>query len=161
MRKMLCTASCLLARKIKSRSLWLVWNASVWARKRNRRRKRKPSRTTCIMPKIISRQAMRKWRSSSTWSRPEITDTPRHSLKWPGAIRTALVWKKTKKMRSCGTKRPQSRNARKHSMSWVCAMRPATASARTRQKPQNYTARRQCRAMRRHRKNWATAIVMA
>ena len=39
----------------------------------------------------ISRQAMRKWRSSSTWSRPEITDTPRHSLRWHGAIRTARV----------------------------------------------------------------------
>ena len=37
---------------------------------------------------------MRKWRSSSTWSRPEITEAPRHSLRWHGAIRTAWVWKK-------------------------------------------------------------------
>lgn len=53
--------------------------------------KRRLCRTTCRRLRKISRQAMRKWRSSSTWSRPEITDTPRHSLKWPGAIRTARV----------------------------------------------------------------------
>ena len=155
------TVSCSTARRTKSRSLWSVWSASAWARKHSRKQKRRLCRTTCRRLRKISRPAMPKWRSSSTWSRPEITDTPRHSLRWHGAIRTARVWKKAKKMRSCGTPKRRSRNARKRSMSWVCAMRPATASARTRQRPQNCTARRQCRAMRRHRKNWATAIVMA
>ena len=68
------------------------------------------------MPKIISRQAIRKWRSSSTWSRPEITEALRHSLKWPGAIRTALVWKKTKKMRSCGTANLQNKAMQWHNV---------------------------------------------
>ena len=144
---MLCTASCLLARKIKSRSLWLVWNAFVWARKRSRKRRRKPSRTTCIMPKIISRQAMRKWRSSSTWSRPEITDALWHSWKWPGAIRTALVWKKTKKMRSCGTKRPQSSAMPRHSAHWASAIIRLGALKRTTKRPADGTKRRQLREM--------------
>lgn len=68
------------------------------------------------MPKIISRQAMRKWRSSSTWLRPEITEALRHSLKWHGAIRTALVWKKTKKMRSCGTANLQNKAMQWHNV---------------------------------------------
>ena len=139
MRKMLCTASCLLARKIKSENSWASWRTFAWVRKRSRKRRRKPSRTTCIMPKIISRQAMWKWRSSSTWSRPEITEAPRHSLKWPGAIRTALVWKKMKKMRSCGTKRPQSRAMPRRSALW--ALKKMT------KRPANGTKRRRLREM--------------
>lgn len=61
--------------------------------------KRRLCRTTCRRLRKISRPAMPKWRSSSTWSRPEITEAPRHSLKWPGAIRTARAWKKRRK---CG-----------------------------------------------------------
>lgn len=40
---------------------------------------------------------------------------PVAQLEVAGAIRTALVWKKTKKMRSCGTKRPQSSAMPRHS----------------------------------------------
>ena len=148
MRKMPCTAFSSMGRRIKSENSWASWRAFVWVRKRSRKRRRKPSRTTCIMPKIISRQAMRKWRSSSTWSRPEITDTPRHSLKWPGAIRTARVWKKAKKMRSCGTKRPQSRAMPRRSAFWADAsIIRLWALKRTTKRPASGTKRRRLREM--------------
>ena len=139
------TVSCSTARRTKSRSLWSAWSASAWARKHSRKQKRRLCRTTCRRLRKISRQAMRKWRSSSTWSRPEITDTPRHSLKWPGAIRTALVWKKMKKMRSCGTKRPQSRDMRKRRKNWATAITMEQVLQKIWNRHLNATARRQNR----------------
>ena len=142
------TVSCSTARRTKSRSLWLVWNASAWARKHSRKQKRRLCRTTCRRLRKISRQAMRKWRSSSTWSRPEITDTPRHSLRWHGAIRTARVWKKAKKMRSCGTKRPQSRAMPRRSAFWADAsIIRLWALKRTTKRPASGTKRRRLREM--------------
>ena len=141
------TVSCSTARRTKSRSLWLVWNASAWARKHSRKQKRRLCRTTCRRLRKISRSAMPKWRSSSTWSRPEITDTPRHSLKWHGAIRTARAWKKTKKMRSCGIKRPQSSAMPRHSAHWASAIIRLGALKRTTKRPASGTKRRRLREM--------------
>ena len=141
------TVSCSTARRTKSRSLWSAWSASAWARKHSRKQKRRLCRTTCRRLRKISRQAMPKWRSSSTWSRPEITDTPRHSLRWHGAIRTALVWKKAKKMRSCGTKRPQSSAMPRHSAHWASAIIRLGVLKRTTKRPADGTKRRQLREM--------------
>ena len=141
------TVSCSMARRTKSRSLWSVWSASAWARKHSRKQKRRLCRTTCRRPRGISRPATPKWRSSSTWSRPEITDTPRHSLRWPGAIRTARVWKKAKKMRSCGTKRPQSSAMPRHSVHWASAIIRLVALKRTTKRPADGTKRRRLREM--------------
>ena len=148
MRKMPCTASCSMGRKIKSENSWASWRAFVWGRKRSRKQKRRLCRTTCRRLRKISRPAMSKWRSSSTWSRPEITDTPRHSLRWHGAIRTARVWKKAKKMRSCGTKRPQSRAMPRRSAFWADAsIIRLWALKRTTKRPASGTKRRRLREM--------------
>lgn len=72
---------------------------------------------------------------------------PVAQLEVAGAIRTALVWKKTKKMRSCGTKRPQSSAMPRHSAHWASAIIRLGALKRTTKRPADGTKRRQLREM--------------